>query len=80
MDKEYFTWLERTKKVPKYVGLKPRKMLTPIKTQWACLISTLQFLIENHSAIDYMYGTMAGVGANIKKQLPKYMDWEVADN
>ena len=52
-------------------------MLTPIKTQWACLISTLQFLIENHSAIDYMYGTMVGVGANIKKRLPKWMDWEV---
>ena len=25
-----------------------------------------------------MYGPMAGVGSNIKKRLPKWMDWEVA--
>ena len=42
------------------------------------MISALQCLIEYNASIEYMYGPMAGVGANIKKLLPKYMDWEVA--
>ena len=64
-------------KVQNCVGLKPHKMLTPIKTRWAYFISTLQCLIENCAAVDYMYGTMVGVGANIKKRLPKWVDLEV---
>ena len=53
-------------------------MLTSFKTRWSYLIGTLQCLIENRAAIDYMYGPMAGVGSTIKKRLPKWMDWEVA--
>ena len=34
-------------------------------------------MIENRAAIDYMYDPMASVGANIKKRLPRWMDWEV---
>ena len=60
------------------IGLKPHKMCTPIKTWWEYLIDALQCLIENCAAIDYMHGPMEGVGANIKKQFPKCMDWEVA--
>ena len=65
-------------KAQKYVGLKPLKMLTPIKTRWAYFISTLQCMIESRVSIDYICGPMAGVGANIKKRLPNWMDWEVA--
>ena len=53
-------------------------MLKPMKTWWAYLISALQCLLENCVAIDYIYGPMAVVGANIKKRLPNWMDWEVA--
>ena len=60
------------------IGLKPHKMCTPIKTWWEYLIDALQCLIENRAAIDYMYGPMAGVGGNIKRQIPKWMDWEVS--
>ena len=42
------------------------------------MIRTLQCLIENNLAIDFMYCTMEVVGDNINKQLPKSMDWEVA--
>ena len=47
------------------VGLKPVNMLTPIKKRWEYLISTIHCLIENRSAIDYMYVPMAVVEANI---------------
>ena len=50
-------------------------MLTHIKTLWEYLIIPLQFIIWNCAEIDYMYGTMAGEGENIKKQIPKWMDW-----
>ena len=55
--------------------MKPVNILTPIKKQWEYFISTIQYLIENRAAIDYMHGPMAGVEVNIKKQLPKWMDW-----
>ena len=54
-------------KTQNYARLKPHKMLTPIKTQWAYLISTLQCLIVNCAAIYYMYGPITDVGVNIKK-------------
>ena len=79
------TWMKKSSlgsivltKDQNHVGLKARKILTHIKTQWAYLIYALQCLIENIAAIDYMYGPMAGVGSNIKKRLTKWMDWEIA--
>ena len=65
-------------KAQNYVRLKPRRILTPIKTLWEYLISALQCLVENRSDIDYMYGPMSDVGANTKKQLPNWMDWEIS--
>ena len=64
-------------KAQNHVGLKPRNMLTPIKTQWAYLIRNIQCIIESHAAIDYIYNTMEGVGANIKNIILKWMDWDV---
>ena len=68
------TWTEKSSlvsraltKVENIFGLKPRKMLTPIKKRWEYLISPLQCLIENFAVIDYMYGPMVDIGANIKK-------------
>ena len=52
-------------------------MFTPIKKRWEYLIGTLQCLIENRTATDYMHGPMAGVGSNTKKWLPNWMGWEV---
>ena len=42
------------------------------------MVIALYNLIENRASIDYMYGPMAGVGANIKKRIPKWMDLEVS--
>ena len=64
-------------KAQNYFLLKPRKTLIPIKTRWAYLIIALQCLIGNCEEIDYMCGPMANVGANIKKLLIKWADWEV---
>ena len=68
----YVTWMKKSSlssraltKAQNNVGLKPVNMLTPIKTRWEYLISTIHCLIENHSAIDYMYVPMAVVEANI---------------
>ena len=41
------------------------------------MIGVLQCLIKNCAAIDYMYGTMEGVGANIKKLIQKWMGWDI---
>ena len=79
------TWTKKSsivsislKKYQNDARLKPHKMLTPIKKLRAYLIIALQCLIENCEAIYYMYVPMAGVGANIKKQVSKWMDLEVA--
>ena len=56
------------------VGLNSHKMLTPIKKRWIYLISLLHCLIEDSAAINYMYGTLEGVGSKIKKLHPKWMD------
>ena len=58
--------------------LKPRNILTPMKTQWEFLIIIMLCLTENCAAIEYMYSPMSGVGSNIKNRLPKWMDWEVS--
>ena len=35
-------------------------------------------MIENCAAIDYMYGPITGVGANIKKLITKWMNLEAS--
>ncbi len=80
------TWTKKSSKGAQMLSaaqvhckLKPRKLLTPVKTRFAYLIHSFRSLLRNREAINYLYGDMPGIPAKIKERKPSWETWAIAE-
>ena len=78
------TWTKKSQKGATFLaqsqehcGLRPKRMLTPVKTRFAYLIHSFRALLENRPAIDYLYSEKPGMSAKLRERKPSWQDWEV---
>ena len=78
------TWTKKSQKGARdiweahiHCGTKEKRLLTPVLTHFAYLINSFRSLLENKSAIEYLYGNMPGIHDNIRARRPSLVEWEV---
>ena len=60
-----------------HCGIKEKRLLAPVLTPFAYLIHSVSSLLDNKTAIEYLYGTMPGIYDNIRARNPSLVNWEV---
>ena len=79
----YITWTQNRQKGARalrgaqiHCGIKEKRLLAPVSACFAYLIHFFRSLLENKSAIEYLYGTMPGIHDNIRARRPSLADWD----